>query len=366
MCPSDFDGPKPICTPFRSPEFCPLDISFPNLVSRRTQFIQANNIDQDGWWFHHLEDKVNAYAFAVSSGLATPQMYYCGALTPEAIEGLPSTSFVIRGTGLHSSNGVYIFPNGLDGGVEAIRGFTMTLADILTDLQTHGSFQGSVIIEEFIAGPDGNLPMEFKFHVFNGKISSINVVVNRGTPCGCWLEMDEEFARLDQYGCFTSAGRDEPFQFGTCYPIDFLEGSLQPQPMKGFDLCSDIPVVDPCVWRNMLNVVRQASTLIGVYVRIDMFLSASGLAYIQELTTNHINGLRHCTAKQRADGCIDACYQGLRWRNAGGNATLGGPLKPLPPTSSFSEFLAVATDGEKCQEAMAYTAFPAKTPSCDP
>lgn len=64
--------------------------------------------------------------------------------------------------------------------------------------------------------------MEFKFHMFNGKISSINVVVNRGTPCGCWLEMDEKFNRLDQYGCFTSVGTNDTYSVGTCYSIDFI------------------------------------------------------------------------------------------------------------------------------------------------
>lgn len=202
-CLSDFEGPKPFCTPYRSPDFCPLETSFSDLISKRTSFIKNHNIDEDGWWFHHLEDKLSASAYTAFNGDAGPQMYYCGELTSDAINTLPATSFVIRGTGLHSSNGIYIFPKGLDGGEELIRGLVMSFQDILVDLQRLDGFRGSVIIEQYIAGPDGNLPVEFKFHTFNGKISSINVVVNRGTPCGCWLEIDEDFNRLDQYGCFT-------------------------------------------------------------------------------------------------------------------------------------------------------------------
>lgn len=115
-----------------------------------------------------------------------------------------------------------------------------------------------------------------------------------------------------------------------------------------------------------MEVVGQASSLIGAYVRIDMFLSGNGLAYIQEFTTNHMNGLRHCSAVLRPDGCIDACYQGLMWRNAGGNETLGGPLKPLPPSSSFIDFLALETNEEKCQAAQGFMAPVAELPSCDP
>jgi hypothetical protein len=58
-----------------------------------------------------------------------------------------------------------------------------------------------VVVEEFIGGPGGDtLPTEYKFHMFNGVVGAISTVYNRGSECGCWAEVDEEWNRLDQYG----------------------------------------------------------------------------------------------------------------------------------------------------------------------
>jgi hypothetical protein len=261
----------------------------------------------------------------------------CGPLNEKAIASLDKSScsssrssFVIRSTGFHSSKGICIFSRGINGGVELIRGISMTLDDILLDLNmlSRKNAETSVIIEEYIPGPSGRLPTEYKFHVFNGVIGSINIVHNRGISCGCWAEVNDVGKRLDQFGCFTPVlfhdANVNDNNVEQCFNIDFNAGALSSYPIKGFDLCSDVPSIDPCLWDIMLAIARNASLLIGVYVRIDMFVGANGQVCVQEYTTNLYECLRHCSAKRIPSGCIDSCFQGAMWQDIGGNSTLGG------------------------------------------
>ena len=179
-------------------------------------------------------------------------MYYCVPLNEKAIASLDKSSssrssFVIRSTGFHSSKGIYIFSRGINGGVELIRGISMTLDDILSDLNTlsRTNAQTSVIIEEYIPGPSGGLPTEYKFHVFTGVIGSIIIVDNRGTSYGCWAEFNDVGERLDQFGCFTPVlfpdANVNDNNVEQSFNIDFNAGALSSYPIKGFDLCSDVP-----------------------------------------------------------------------------------------------------------------------------
>jgi hypothetical protein len=139
------------------------------------------------YWFSALEDKLAAYKFSTAIGLKPPEIYGCypdnaeaqlASFVPDAgVEG-----FVVRATDLHSNFGIYVLPTGF-GGREIIRDMTMTAADIIADLKKMGA--KNIVIEEYV-GSANELPMEFKFHMFNGKLASINVVANRGSEeCAC-------------------------------------------------------------------------------------------------------------------------------------------------------------------------------------
>jgi len=112
-----------------------------------------------------------------------------------------SGGFVIRATNLHGGKGVYVFPYGFDG-IELLSGATMSVQDVATHLATDGAEK--IIVEEYIEGSDGagSLPTEYKAHVINGMVESINVVYNRGNGggCACWAEVDKDWKRLDTYG----------------------------------------------------------------------------------------------------------------------------------------------------------------------
>jgi hypothetical protein len=193
---------------FRSPESCPEDLSFPRLIANRTEFIKNNEaqLDEEGWWFHRLEDKLAGYAFAASSQYNAPQVLFCSSsnvpdslddFALESIAGPTAGGFVIRATHLHSNAGIYVLPNGF-GGMEKIRGTQMSLSAVKNDLEINGAT--TILVEEYVSGQDDELPTEYKFHVFDGIVGSINIVHGRGTPCNCWAEIDESGERLDQHG----------------------------------------------------------------------------------------------------------------------------------------------------------------------
>lgn len=207
-------GPKPQCTPYRSPDYCADAVSFPSLIAKRRDFVfsrtnefrkliinSSNGAAPGGWWFPFLDDKLAGHVFARGGGYNPPKIYSCSpdgidAFTPT--QAASETGYVVRATTFHSSKGVYVLPDGF-GGIELLRNITMTREDIRTNLIMDRA-TGSIVIEEFIGGDDGKLPIEFKFHMFGDEIGSINVAYGKGTDCACWAEIDEDRNRLDMYG----------------------------------------------------------------------------------------------------------------------------------------------------------------------
>ena len=96
-------------------------------------------------------------------------------------------------------------------------------------------------------------------------------------------------------------------------------------------MCGPVDPPDPCVWNELIRNAKALSRDIGVYMRIDMFVTDDKMIYVQEYTRNHNGGLRHCAAKRHpADGCVDSCFLGRTWQDAGGEQRLGGPKVPIP------------------------------------
>lgn len=224
----------------RSPDNCGKYHCFPTFISQRREFVANSRslLEGEGWWFHHLDDKLAGYVYASTSGYNPPQIIHAGGVLDglDAFSGTPEAAsdaggFVIRATNLHSNKGIYVLPTGF-GGIELIRGREMSLNDVKADLMSVGA--AKVVVERYIQGP-GGLPTEYKFHVFQvshsacddvsppgpslrccisfltnlstalllfhqGQIGSINILSGRGTCDGCWAEIDENGERLDQYG----------------------------------------------------------------------------------------------------------------------------------------------------------------------
>jgi hypothetical protein len=58
-----------------------------------------------------------------------------------------------------------------------------------------------------------------------------------------------------------------------------------------------------------------------------MFVAGNKI-WVQEYSTNHMNGLRHCAAKTDDEGCFDSCFLGRMWNDAG--AESGGIPTAVP------------------------------------
>mmetsp|Transcript_5507 Transcript_5507/g.9095 ORF Transcript_5507/g.9095 Transcript_5507/m.9095 type:complete len:852 (-) Transcript_5507:96-2651(-) len=337
--------PQPFCTPHRSPEHCPMDESFPTYIHTRNQIIQSNPATIEGlnYWFHYLEDKAAAYAFTASSGYNAPKLLCCASPSSWMTDcfppgGVNPTSFVVRAVGdQHSNAAVYVLPSGF-GGPELTRPLAaMTMVQVHANIQGLASPATKIIVEEYIAGsPSGPsaLPNEYKVHAFNGEVGAINMILNRGSDCACYAEVDEDWNRLDLNGCFVP---NMPFgqEYQTCYNVDFQQGANSPYPMKGHDLCGPLALVSPsCLLTEIVKIAQEISLLLGVYVRIDFFVGGDNKVYVQEYTFNHNNGLRHCSSKINDDtGCIDSCFLGRMWKESGSTPDeiiMGGPATTLP------------------------------------
>jgi hypothetical protein len=174
------------------------------------------------------------------------------------------------------------------------------------------------------------------------------------------LQLDAR-QQLTLYGlaplrCFAPAGSVQTD--GQCNVINFIEGSKKPFPIKGVDLCSSVPDIEPCIFQDMVNLAKKAGSDIGAYIRVDMFVGADGKVYVQEFSTNHLNGNRHCSAKVLPNGCIDSCFLGAMWNDLGSSSNLlFGGRKPDTP-AALSAFLALPDEAGKCKAAVDLEAAP--------
>ena len=334
--------PRPDCIPCRSPEFCPMDESLPELIRRRNDIEKMDSamIEAQDFWFHYLNDKAAQYAYTLSRGYNAPTLFCCvddvNDLLATCFGGAnPPTSFVIRASGHHSGSGIYVLPAGFTG-VEMLSGVVKSPATVVTEISALMPLPDKILVEEFIPGASGpnSLPTEYKFHMFGDKIGAVTAIYNRGTDCACYAEFDATtLERLDQHGCFEPAFPEQ--RDGACWLVDTEAGCMNPGQIKGMNICTDpLPIIPTCVWDDLTATAIALGTEIGVYMRIDMFVSGDGVVHVQEYTSNHNGGLRHCTARTDPSGCIDSCFLGECWKDNGnkpnGNQVYGGPRTAEP------------------------------------
>jgi len=365
------DNVGPFCIPWRSSEHCDPLFSFPMLVSQRWSNIKnslheaaSDFLGDNNWWFHYTDDRAGAYSFTNEVGYPAPEVRCCSSsiddLLGSAEDPLSTSScfngeldspkwtdsFVIRAEGHHSGTGVFVLPSGLnpDGTTstpELVTGNgVVDMTSVRSYLANLSPAPKKILVERFIpgsgTGATASLPNEYKFHMFNGEIGSISTFMNPGTDCKCYGEFSEDWECLHKNGCFEPKfpfdvkDPDDPM----CYAVDFAAGKKNPYPVKGYDFCGVVPKPKGCVFDEMKAIAKALSRRIGVYVRIDMFVTDSNEIYVQEYTFNHMGGTRHCVSKETDSGCIDSCVLGKLWQMAAGATAefqeMGGP-KTRPP-----------------------------------
>lgn len=204
-CGNTAADPAPSCYAAKSPAYCSPEESFDLLIRKRSQKIQSDltgAVMDDGFWAALLEDKAAAYIFSAELGHKVPEVFCC-VTDANDLEDCPGLDgpVVIKGTEMHSNAGVFVFPDGLSNdsaSAELLSGGTMyTLADIISAFE--GVESTKILVEEFVNN-QGALPTEYKVHMFDGEVGSIDIIANRGTGCDCYAVFGEECERLDIYG----------------------------------------------------------------------------------------------------------------------------------------------------------------------
>jgi len=350
-------------------DYCKAEESFPTLIQNRTKKFrnEAAAVTNEGYWFHYLEDKVAAYLLSAELNVSAPEVFCCVTNQADLQECLASPKIpatvdgiVIKATSMHSSQGVYVLvddPNPSNNAtIDLLTGEPMDIADVMSALQFMQATK--IIVEEFI-GTD--LPTEYKFHVMNGEVAAVDIIDGRGTDCPCYAVVDSIMSnRLDRFGCFEPSGMESIDPVSGCTEIDFVTGARRAGPVKkDLNLCDRIPELDDCLWEEMTEIALELGARIGVYMRVDMFV-AGGKVYVQEYTTNHMNGLRHCAAKFDTEtGCIDSCFMGRMYDAAGGD--YGGSTTAVP--TKLDKFLTLSAQ-EQC-DLLTDVAAPDRASSCE-
>lgn len=133
----------------------------------------------------------------------------------------------------------------------------------------------------------------------------------------------------NHYSCFESTG--ESLEDDSSCPVFNSDvGMRRAGPVKGnLPLCGPMEP-DPCLMAKLIMVAKAISEQVGSYVRVDLFASGQDVM-VQEYSTNHMGGYRHCAATITDDGCVDPCFLGAMWNDMVGPTTVyGGSQSEIP------------------------------------
>ena len=313
--------------------------SFPSLIQQRTTEARTSpfELESGGYWFHYLDDKIAGYLLSIDQQAPAPEIFCCETDVTKLYQCLEEKVFtrdldgiVIKATNFHSNQGVFVLVNQTRTGGQR----SDPLFDLMTKMPTTYNdtmaalsfMQASkIIVEEFVGEA---LPPEYKFHVVNGTVAAIDIIVGRDGDCPCYAVVDDAWNRLDTFGCFEPGGFELKDKTTTCTAIDFETGEQKAGPIKkDLYMCNEIPKIDDCLLNEMIAIALDLGKRIGVYMRVDMFV-VNNKVYVQEYSANHMNGIRHCAAKTDDKGCIDSCFMGRMWNEAGG--PFGGVSTQIP------------------------------------
>jgi len=312
-------------------------------------------VEAADFWFHLLEDKAAAFLLSANSGFLPPTISCCVTEASElstTCSAALSGPIVIKAVDGHSNTGVFVFDSGISNAsnsTELLTNQPMMLDDVVSALEALNP--SKILVEEYVATSGGDLPSEYKFHMFNGVVGAVDVIMNRGTGCDCYAVMDMDGNRLDQQGCFETVDGMAETDGDGCIAVNtglgFHRAGLVKQSLS---ICSDVNV-DLCALAEMAEVATAVSSQIGVYIRVDMFLDASDEPRLQEYSTNHMGGYRYCASTvDPVTGCLDPCYLGQMWDENGSNKLYGGDQPTVP---SYLADWSTLTAQEQCDRVMA-------------
>lgn len=289
-----------------------------------------------------LNDKWGFFYWAMKNGFNVPEIHFCSANGTADLakwEPTPDNSkngFVVKVKEGRKSSGVYLLESGF-GGREVLsnegnfsRRQVMDGMNKALKVKNHGSRKKPDFhVEEYLPGPNGLPPTDYKVFVADQSIAVVAIVANRGTKNSCVAMVNENFERMDKYGCFSNDNslrvRDRVPANEKCDVKVYENG----KPFDGQMKCSEF--AKPVDWDAVMQTAKDFSKLIGIYVRLDLYV-LNGKVYLGEATFLPTMGSHHCVSQLDQQGCIDPCYSGRFWKakNDQYNNTEGGPVPREP------------------------------------
>jgi hypothetical protein len=308
-----------------------------------------------------LNDKWGFYVFCKANGFRVPEIYMCSTDGPKTLKDWREPAglgFVVKIKDGYKSRGVYLMESGF-GGREQISGHNMTREMVMEKMQkveNRNQPVGNLHAEELLKGPTAGIaPPDYKFNVANGEILYVAIIHNRGTDLECSALFNEQFDRVDEHGCFGWSAEYKPPKPGKCS----VSTKDRRGPVAEYARCGDF--ARPKEWDELVAMAKKFSRIIGIYVRIDMYMH-EGEIVMGEATFLQMLGKYHCFSKLDENGCIDPCLMGRFWKrqNDAFNNTQGGPITPEPASFKGWEQL---SSKEKCERVMEASSSTRSLPS---
>ncbi len=197
-------------------------------------------------WQRKLSNKDNAREFAKKHGCRVPELYWRSRDGVEInFKDFPP-EFVLKPTIGHSSRLVFLMNDKLN--LMNNRSYSKTeLTKIIAETleqNPHVEF----IAEEFVKSEQGNfkIPVDYKFHTFNGAIAAINVINRFANKEGFMRAYDENWNLIIELG------------------TDFPKGPYQDPP--------------GCL-QEMIAQAKELSKAYEIYVRIDFYATDKGAVF---------------------------------------------------------------------------------------
>jgi hypothetical protein len=197
-------------------------------------------------WQRKLSNKQNAREFAKKYGCRVPELYWKGRDVHKInFKNLPP-QYVLKPTIGHSSKNVFLIESGFNL-MDRVFYTSKELIEIMAKA-IHQNPYVEFIIEEFVRNEAGHyvIPINYKFHTFNGVIAGINVINMTGPTDGFGRAYDEHWNLIADIG------------------NDFQKCPYQNPPG-----CLD----------EMITHVKRLSEAYEIYVRIDFYATDKGAVF---------------------------------------------------------------------------------------
>ncbi len=197
-------------------------------------------------WQRKLSNKDNAREFAKKHGCKVPELYWRGRdINKLDFNNLPAR-FVLKPTIGHSSKLVFLMNDNLNLMKNLFYSNEQLIEIMAENLKQNPYLE--FIVEEFVRSEKGEykIPVDYKFHTFNGEIAAINVINKFANKKGFMGAYDESWNSINKIS------------------TDFPGGPYQDPP--------------DCL-PEMIIQAKKLSKAYELYVRIDFYATDKGAVF---------------------------------------------------------------------------------------